>query len=122
MSDSILLVGAGRMGGALLKGWTRTSIKPVIVVEPKPSTELRKLVSASGVALHADFARVPARVRACVIALKPQVLKSEAALLASVAQSGALMISIAAGTSIRTLARAWGTTSDGATKVVWFEL
>jgi pyrroline-5-carboxylate reductase len=108
VSGFILLVGAGRMGGALLKGWIRNRIKPIVVIEPKPSTELRKLVRSAGADLHPDVADIPDRVRACVVALKPQVLKSEAARLIPVAQSGALMISIAAGTSIPNLARAWG--------------
>ena len=43
-----------------------------------------------------------------MIAIKPQVLKTEAAHLRGLAQSGTLMISIAAGTSIRTMRTAWG--------------
>jgi pyrroline-5-carboxylate reductase len=37
-------------------------------------------------------------LKACVVALKPQILKLEASKLAGIAQSGALMLSIAAGT------------------------
>lgn len=108
MSGSILLIGAGRMGGALLKGWVRAGIKTIAVVEPKPSVALRKVVRDAGAALHTDVEDVSGRIRACVVALKPQVLKTEATRLAPVAQSGALMISIAAGTSIRNLTSAWG--------------
>jgi len=43
-----------------------------------------------------------------VVAIKPQVLKHEAKALAGFAQNGALMISIAAGTSVSSLAKAWG--------------
>ena len=43
MTRPILLVGAGRMGGALLKGWLAKGLRPK-VVEPNPSTELRELV------------------------------------------------------------------------------
>jgi pyrroline-5-carboxylate reductase len=45
---------------------------------------------------------------ACVVALKPQILKGEAPFLARVAQGGALMISVAAGTHTDLLFRAWG--------------
>jgi pyrroline-5-carboxylate reductase len=48
------------------------------------------------------------RVAACVVALKPQILRNEAARLRPVAASGALMLSIAAGTSIAGLRKAWG--------------
>jgi pyrroline-5-carboxylate reductase len=106
---TILLIGAGRMGGALLKGWRARKIKPLIVVEPKPSAEIRKLARARAITLHAAPSQVKAKkIDACVVAIKPQVLKGEAASLAAIAQSGALMISIAAGTSVASLQAAWG--------------
>jgi pyrroline-5-carboxylate reductase len=110
---SILLIGAGRMGSALLKGWLNTGVKAIIVVEPKPSAELRKLATAKKITLVAAPSAVKQKPSICLVAIKPQVLKGEAPTLASFAaptskQSGALMISIAAGTSIASLANAWG--------------
>jgi len=100
----ILLIGAGRMGSALLKGWTRKKIGPIEIVEPDPPPGLKKL--AKRAKLHRELPNIaPA---ACVVALKPQVLKTKAAALKPIAESGALMISIAAGTSIKSLAKAWG--------------
>lgn len=107
MSARILLVGAGRMGGALLKGWLNRGLGPLVVVEPDPSPELRKL-ARRGVRLLDRIEDAPADLRACVVALKPQVLKSEAPRLKPVAQSGALMISIAAGTTTSLMRKAWG--------------
>ncbi len=103
----ILLVGAGRMGSALLKGWLGQDIGPITVVEPKPSAGLKSLARSK------KFALLPAlpgahKFSACVVAIKPQILKSDAPLLAGVAKAGALMISIAAGTDTRLLFRAWG--------------
>ena len=46
-----------------------------------------------------------------MVALKPQILKGEAPVLADFARSGALMISIAAGTHTKSLFRAWGAKS-----------
>jgi len=100
------------MGGALLKGWLSRGIKSIAVVEPKPSAELRKLAKSGKIALFAapsQIKRKPsAKFSVCVVAIKPQVLKEEASLLAGFAQSGALMISIAAGTSVDAMAKAWG--------------
>jgi pyrroline-5-carboxylate reductase len=107
-NKTILLIGAGRMGGALLKGWIAGGIGPIDVVEPFPSAALKTLAKKSGVALHADLSTAPAQVRAAVIALKPQLLRTEAARLRGLAQSGALMLSIAAGTSIKAMTKAWG--------------
>jgi pyrroline-5-carboxylate reductase len=105
---SILLIGAGRMGSALLKGWFTSGVKSIQVVEPKPSPELRKLAKAKKISLFATPSQVKGKPAVCVVAIKPQVLKGEAAALAGFAANGALMLSIAAGTSIEALTRAWG--------------
>ena len=102
----ILLIGAGKMGGAMLAGWTKAGLGPVIAVEPKAAPHLKKL---KGVAVVRAVENVLAEeVRACVVALKPQVLSLEAARLKPIADTGVAMLSIAAGTSIATLKAAWG--------------
>jgi pyrroline-5-carboxylate reductase len=104
----ILLVGAGRMGGALLTGWLAGKIGPITVVEPRPSPALKKLAARRAVTLVSAPSQVTASPRVCVVAIKPQILKGEAAALAGFAQDGALMISIAAGTPVKAMAKAWG--------------
>jgi pyrroline-5-carboxylate reductase len=108
IKEPILLVGAGRMGSALLRGWLKTGLKSISVVEPKPSAELRKLAKAKKISLFAAPSQVRQKPSVCVVAIKPQVLKGEAPALADFAARGALMISIAAGTSVAALAKAWG--------------
>ncbi|HSZ74622.1 MAG TPA: pyrroline-5-carboxylate reductase [Rhizomicrobium sp.] len=102
---SILLIGAGHMGQALLKGWIARGIGPIAVVEPTLSPELKKLAKRGGVKLSARLRDV--RPRVCVVALKPQILKTEMESLRGIAEH-ALMISIAAGTTTKALASAWG--------------
>ncbi|HEX2593879.1 MAG TPA: pyrroline-5-carboxylate reductase [Rhizomicrobium sp.] len=109
MADPILLIGAGRMGGALLKGWIAKGLTPIIAVEPRPSPNLLKIARKAKVTIVPSIGDVKAkRVRACVIALKPQILQTEAASLKAIAQSGALIVSIAAGTTIAFLKKACG--------------
>jgi len=97
------------MGSALLKGWRAKKIKPIIVVEPKPSAQVKSLARAKAITLVAAPSQVKAkRIEACIVAIKPQVLKGEAPALAAIAQSGTLMLSIAAGTSVAALQTAWG--------------
>ncbi len=97
------------MGGALLKGWIARKAGPVIVVEPKPSPALRTLAREKAITLVAAPSQVKAKkLSACVVALKPQILKHEAPVLADFARAGALMISIAAGTDTKLLFQAWG--------------
>ena len=99
------------MGSALVKAWIAQGIRP-IVIEPNPGDQLLELARANGIALfkHVDGIAGSA-VSACVVALKPQVLRTEAIRLRPLAQTGALMISIAAGTGIASLRKAWGRAS-----------
>jgi pyrroline-5-carboxylate reductase len=97
------------MGGALLQGWLAAKAGSVIVVEPKPSAALRALAKKKAITLVAAPSELHAeKISVCLVALKPQILKHEAAQLARFAQSGALMISIAAGTHTKLLFKAWG--------------
>ena len=91
-----------------MRGWLGRGVKSILVVEPKPSAELRRLARAKKIALFATPSEVKRNPSVCLVAIKPQVLKGEAEALAGFARSGALMISIAAGTSIKALAAAWG--------------
>jgi pyrroline-5-carboxylate reductase len=94
------------MGGAMLRGWLARGLGPVVAVEPKPDASLRKL---KRVRFLSDIDEIPAgRVRACVIALKPQILRIEGVRLKPIAARGTTMVSIAAGTSIATLTKALG--------------
>jgi len=96
------------MGSALLKGWLKSGVKSITVVEPKPSAELKKLAKAKKIALVAAPSQVKTKPSVCLVAIKPQVLKGEAPALANFAANGALMISIAAGTSVAAMSKAWG--------------
>lgn len=96
------------MGSALLKGWLAGGVKSICVVEPKPSPELRKLAKAGKITLFDAPSQVGRKPSVCVVAIKPQILKGEAPTLAGFAQGGALMISIAAGTSVAAMTKAWG--------------
>ena len=42
LSGPIVLVGAGKMGGALLEGWVGLGLEPakIVVLEPKPTDDL----------------------------------------------------------------------------------
>lgn len=106
-SATVLLVGAGRMGTALLKGWIAKKLCPVVVVEPKPSAALLRLAKSHRVPLVSRIEDVAAeRVGVCVIAVKPQILKEQDFSLGAFGQ--ALIVSIAAGTRTQSLKRLCG--------------
>jgi pyrroline-5-carboxylate reductase len=100
LAGPVVLVGAGKMGGAMLEGWLRLGLDPakITVVEPSPSGELRSL---AGRGLHL-VAELPAlRAAAVVVAVKPQSALAVVPKLAPLIGGPTVVISIMAG---RTLA------------------
>ena len=107
--SATLLVGAGRMGSALLKGWVARHFTPIVVVEPAPAPALKNFARANRIPIFKTAADIgDTTIADCVVALKPQVLANEAQHLRRFAECGALMLSIAAGTRIANLRAAWG--------------
>ena len=85
MSDwpqTLVLAGAGKMGGAMLKGWLAGGLPAagVTVLEPSPSQEMRGLAERHGFALNPDAVTPPETL---VLAIKPQILESAAPRLAA---------------------------------------
>jgi pyrroline-5-carboxylate reductase len=97
------------MGGALLKGWIASErFSHIDVVEPAPSDWLIRLATEKSIAHHASFGPAIPPPGVLVIAIKPQVLKRETALLGALGATGALAISIAAGVTSEFLAKGLG--------------
>ena len=60
LAGPLLLVGAGKMGGAMLEGWLRQGLDPATVVHPGPRAAAR-----GGGARRASCALPPARRPIC---------------------------------------------------------
>jgi pyrroline-5-carboxylate reductase len=108
MSDvtPILLLGAGRMGGALIAGWSAAeafAASDIIAVEPYPNDALK----ASGVTLNPPEAAL-SRARTVVLAVKPQVWREAAAQYAPLLAKDAVIVSIAAGVRAADISQAFG--------------
>ncbi|HLJ65341.1 MAG TPA: pyrroline-5-carboxylate reductase, partial [Stellaceae bacterium] len=72
MNEAILLVGGGKMGAALLKGWReRGRERRIIIVEPNPAFE-----APPATELHRAPATLPKDLKPSlvVLAVKPQIL------------------------------------------------
>jgi pyrroline-5-carboxylate reductase len=101
MNGPLLLVGCGKMGGALLRGWRAKGLAPdqILVIEPNPTSGAA--AQDAGVKIVADASQIPASFipRAVILAVKPQVVAAVAAPFARFAgQAGYL--SIAAGKTL----------------------
>ena len=96
----LVLVGAGKMGGALLTGWLDGGVAPALVAirDPNPSPEVALLVAERGVQLNASIADIAARKPAAVVlAVKPQAMPDVLPELAPLVAPETLFVSIAAG-------------------------
>ena len=100
----ILLVGFGRMGGAMLAGWREQGLAGAIAVDPAlpepPAAEVRVVAAADGI--PADF-----RPAAVVLAVKPQNADAMLPLYARYADS-AVFLSIMAGKTLVGMGRLLG--------------
>ncbi len=105
-SGPLVLVGAGKMGGALLEGWLRFGLDPqnVAVIEPSPSPQISAL-AARGVRLNPD-ARALTDVAAIVIAVKPQVAGEVLPALTPMVAASTVVVSIMAGRTLQFLSGA----------------
>jgi len=109
MTTPILMLGAGRMGGAILDGWARVEAYPpaeLIVVDPRPS-EAAQAAGRAGAQLNPPDAALAA-AQTVILAVKPQVWREAAQRYASLLGADAVVVSIAAGVMSQDIAQAFG--------------
>ncbi len=101
--DGVVLVGAGKMGLALTRGWLNAGLRPaaLTLVDPAPPEASVDFARKAGVVLLAAPPQRHARV--VVLAVKPQVMISVLPGLKTIFGPHTLVVSIAAGISLRTL-------------------
>lgn len=92
-----LLVGAGRMGGALATGWRANmraaGIKSLDILDPAPGEAIQQLAEDRRIRINAK----PREVDLVILAVKPQGFDAMAPTLASWLQPSTLAISVMAG-------------------------
>lgn len=99
---SLLVFGAGKMGGAMLKGalaagWQASSLK---IIDPSPSEDITALATKTGIALNPA---APKPVNMVLLAIKPQMLAEAATTLAPWLDAHTVVVSILAGKTIAAL-------------------
>ncbi len=99
----LVLVGAGKMGGAMAQGWLDAGLaaSSQTILEPKPSPEVASLAASRGIALNPRIAVPPPDMLA--LAVKPQSLDQVAPGIAAIASARTLVLSILAGKTVANL-------------------
>ncbi len=106
----LVLIGAGKMGGAMLAGWLDRGLEAagVTVVDPGLEAARQRDLERLGVGVAAKIAEAagslerPAKI--LVLAVKPQTMDAVLAEAAGLAGPHTVVVSIAAGTRMKTLA------------------
>ncbi len=109
----LLLVGCGKMGGALLSGWLARGVREDQVRVVEPALEPSRTQMPDGVAVVADAAELAGDLapEVIVLAVKPQAMAEVLPHYARFAGPDTVYLSIAAGTPIRTFEAAFGPTA-----------
>ena len=103
LSDPILLVGCGKMGGALLAGWLDQGVPTDQILVVEPSIDAERSGIPDGVSVLKDAADIADDFEPAVVifAIKPQVMGEVVPLYDRFTAAGTVFMSIAAGTPIR---------------------
>lgn len=104
-AGGVLLVGCGKMGGALLSGWIEAGRAPasITVVEPEASSFAKATAALPAGIGHAKSPHELSgayKPDIVVLAVKPQIMDEVAPNFRRFAQEGAAVLSIAAGRTI----------------------
>jgi pyrroline-5-carboxylate reductase len=100
----LVLIGAGKMGGALLDGWLNFGFDParIAVIEPQPAPAISALAQR-GVRLNPNASELPAAA-SVVIAVKPQAAAEVLTAAAPWIAASTVVVSIMAGRTVRSVA------------------
>ena len=107
-NQTIAVVGAGHMAGALIGGMIRSKLVPAksIVATRRSPEALQELQKKWGVRTSADNKKAVAEADIVILAVKPQMAKTVMAQLAGAIRKDQLVISVMAGITTAAIAKA----------------
>jgi pyrroline-5-carboxylate reductase len=109
LKGTLVLVGAGKMGGAMLEGWLKAGADPkkIVALDPGPPPEVLALLARLGIRHNPPIDTID-DAEVVLVAVKPQVMDDVLAPFAGLAQSKPLVLSVVAGKTIAKLAAHFG--------------
>ena len=109
LNGTLVLVGAGKMGGAMLEGWLKGGADPqkVVALDPAPPPEMKAMLEKHGVRLNPPVSGIT-DAEVVVVAVKPQVMEDVLPGVSALKSSKPLVLSVAAGKTIASFERHFG--------------
>jgi pyrroline-5-carboxylate reductase len=113
LAGRLVLVGAGKMGGAMLAGWLQGGMdaRRIAVFDPAPPPEVTALIAGNRIAHNPDVSSIR-DAEVVLVAVKPQVMDDVLPSVAPLGASKPLILSVVAGKTIASLEKHFG--SDAA--------
>ena len=101
LSGKLVLLGAGKMGGAMMEGWLAAGVVPsqLVVFDPAPPKEIVSLIKNHGLSHNPDIASLT-NVDVILTAVKPQIMDKALETVLPLKSQNPLILSIAAGKTI----------------------
>ena len=106
LPGQLLLVGAGNMGGALLKGWLDQGLaaSQIAVQDPSPPPAMAALLAQHGIRAEAS-PKLGAPPAVLLVAIKPQLMDQVFPAVAQLAGADTVVLSVAAGKTMASFER-----------------
>ncbi len=100
--DRLLLVGAGKMGGAMLKGWLNAELNPngIYVQDPFIAADMQTFLDKNNIA-YGNAAPAVFNPEVIILAVKPQMMPKILPQLKGFVNEKSLFVSVAAGKQIQ---------------------
>jgi pyrroline-5-carboxylate reductase len=107
LDGTLVLAGAGNMGGALLAGWLDRGLDPtrIIVQDPSPPPRIAELLAKHRVRVASTLPQFDEPPAVLLMAVKPQIMEEVFPPLAKLAGKSTVVLSVAAGRTIRSFER-----------------
>ncbi|MGE4244571.1 MAG: pyrroline-5-carboxylate reductase [Parvibaculaceae bacterium] len=109
LKGKLVLLGAGKMGGALLQGWLERGVAAdqVVILDPGPPPEIQALIDKHGLK-HNPAPGSLKSIEVLLVAVKPQIMGEALKKLGTLPGEKPLIISVAAGKTIASFEQHFG--------------
>lgn len=110
LDGKLVLIGAGKMGTAMLEGWLNAGVRgeQVVIFDPAPPAETHALIGRHAIA-HNPAPNDVSGIEVILLAIKPQMVDEVLPGMAALAREKPLVVSVVAGKTIAALKRHFGT-------------
>jgi len=109
LAGKLVLLGAGKMGGAMMEGWLKAGIVPsqLIIFDPAPPAEIMTLIKNHNISHNPDIEKLK-NVDVILTAVKPQIMDVALEGIIALKKQKPLVLSIAAGKTIASFEKHFG--------------